>query len=189
MSKVTQFRPDNADDRTHSEYEPSDGAGSELPAAPSLRDNPSRLAKAMAATDMVELRAEIEAEIRATIEAERQQADLIAREGAESAQKTIAARGRLRAMGIQCVVEARKLEGRDDQPWTDFDADVAYGAADLFLTACGLGARVRAHTATAAIVATPSTRKLSPSVEAGIAASAEDQALAAFERDPTGGSA
>ncbi len=184
MSKVTQFRPDNADDRTHSEYEPSDGAGSELPAAPSLRDNPSRLAKAMAATDMVELRAEIEAEIRAQFEEERRQAEAIAAEGSSSAQRTIAARGRLRAMGIQGVVEARKLEGRNDQPWTDFDADVAYGAADLFLTACGLGAKARAHAATAAIVATPSTRKLSPSVEAGIAASAEDQAHPSPPKDP-----
>lgn len=188
MSKVSPFRPESPDARAPSEYQP-DGVGTELPPVASFRDDPGRLSKVMAATDLGELRAEMEAEIRATIEEERRQADAFAAEGHSSAQKTIAARGRLRAMGIQGVVEARKLEGRDDQPWTDFDADVAYGAADLFLTACGLGAKARAHTAAAAIVATPSTRKLSPSIEAGIAASAEDQALAAFERDPTGGAA
>ena len=177
MSKVTQFPTSET------------GAGTELPAASSFRDDPDRLTRVMNATDRAELRAEIEAEIRAQFEEERRQAEAIAAEGSSSAQRTIAARGRLRAMGIQGVVEARKLEGRNDQPWTDFDADVAYGAADLFLTACGLGAKARAHTAAAAIVATPSTRKLNPSIEAGIAASAEDQALAAFERDPTGGAA
>lgn len=125
----------------------------------------------MTATNLAETRAELEAEIRAQIDEERRQGDAIAAEGNISAQKMIAARGRLRAMGIQGVIEARKLMDCNDEPWTDFEADVAYGAADLFLTACRLGSETRAQHS-AAVVAKPSGRHLDPAVEAGIAASA-----------------
>lgn len=184
MNTVTQF-PALADDGAPSEYEPRrDGA---LPPARSIRDDPNRLSKVMAATDMVELRAELEAEIRAQIEEERRQADSIAAEGNDSAKKMIAARGLLRAMGIQGVVEARKLMGTNDAPWTDFEADVAYGAADLFLTACRMGSEARAQHRAAA-VAKPSERRLDPAIEAGIAASAI-QPVRSVEEDPTGLSA
>ena len=189
MNTVTPF-PATADDGAPSEYEPR-REGSSLPLARPLRDDPGRLARAMAATDMVELRAEIEAEIRAQIDQERQQSEAIAAEANISAQKTIRARGLLRAMGIQGVVEARKLTGADDQPWTDFEADVAYGAADLFLTACRLGAQTRAQDAGAA-VAKASARKLDPAIEAGLAASAAGDKAApvrSVEEDPTGLSA
>jgi hypothetical protein len=168
MSKFTSIHTNGSPDPTPAEYEPS---GAPLPSAPSLRDDPARLTRAMNEADRAELRAELEAEIRATIEQERRQAEEFAEAGDSRAQEAISARGRLRAMGIQGVVEARKLEGRDEEPWTNFDADVAYAAADLFLTACGLGAKVRAQ-GVQAVIAKPSPRKLSPAIEAGIAASA-----------------
>ena len=176
MSKVTSLHPDGYPDLTPSEYEPSSDP---LPAATPLRDDPGRLTRAMNGADRAELRVEIEAEIRAQIEQERCEGEAIETEARSSAQKTIAARGRLRAMGIQGVVEARKLMGCDQEPWTDFEADVAYGAADLFLTACRLGGDVRAQHIPA-VIAKASARKLDPGIEAGIAASA----VAAVEHTP-----
>jgi hypothetical protein len=142
--------------------------------APLSRLGMEPLVRAMNAAELAEARVEIEAHLRASLDEERRLDDEVAAAARNSADETRAARGHLRAMGIQGVVEARRIQGRSEEPWTSLDADIAYSAADLFLTAAGLGATARAQTSLATI-ARRAEAQLDPGVEKGIAASAKKE--------------